>query len=62
MADFIPWNRSAYPEGYHAQLNAQAKAEARRVFARALVVLAQSDSATPDTLEYLAERAEQEEA
>jgi len=62
VADFRPWDRAAYPGGYHEQLNAQARAEARATFARALVVLAQSPHATEDTLQYLAERADQEEA
>ena len=58
MSDFKPWDRVRYPEGYHTQLNAQAREEARAVMRRALVALAQSSAGTDDTLLYLAERVE----
>jgi hypothetical protein len=57
VADFKPWDRTAFPGGYHEQLNAEARAEARATLALALTTLALADTGTPDTLQYLAERA-----
>jgi hypothetical protein len=54
--NFVPWDRVAYPDGYHTQLNAQARAEARATMARALDALVKAGAGCDETLAYLAER------
>lgn len=39
MTDFKPWDRAAYPGGYHTQLNTDARAAAQVTLAEAAAVL-----------------------